>query len=222
MATGSFAIVYFIFAITFVLFNLRVQKTDDYQRIYESTIQRMASRPFTPNYPLFMDDIANPQQLYAWLYEVVLSTTYAETTVAGDNRWCNSVHQCGVGEGGCHLQDDCAGNLYCNKTGAEGKVFVHDREWLLLELIEYCASRATPVLPEVNVLQPCIIPHAGEASASSVGYCCFDPLEGRPIQVIWGPLSALDTHPKSVRAHSDVPRTFAAQIGTSTACCSYQ
>mmetsp|Transcript_22037 Transcript_22037/g.48940 ORF Transcript_22037/g.48940 Transcript_22037/m.48940 type:complete len:1773 (+) Transcript_22037:56-5374(+) len=186
MATGSFAIVYFIFAITFVLFNLRVQKTDDYQRIYESTIQRMASRPFTPNYPLFMDDIANPQQLYAWLYEVVLSTTYAETTVAGDNRWCNSVHQCGVGEGGCHLQDDCAGNLYCNKTGAEGKVFVHDREWLLLELIEYCASRATPVLPEVNVLQPCIIPHAGEASASSVGYCCFDPLEGRPIQVIWG------------------------------------
>eukprot|EP00971_Amphidinium_carterae_P315359 6268292-Amphidinium_carterae.1 len=46
----------------------------------------------------------------------------------------------GVAEGERELQQHVldAGNLYCNKTGAEGKVFVHDREWLLLEVAGVC------------------------------------------------------------------------------------
>jgi len=96
-------------------------------------------------------------------------------------------------------------------TRAERRVFVNGREWFMDDLVEYCAFRGTPILEEVDVLQPCVSPQAvlseielGLLRASGVTVCCFDPLAALPVQVIVGMPGANYTVDPNRQCNSDV------------------
>lgn len=149
MDNFGFAVLYFIFAVVFVIANLEALRIPDTSDMYDAVMSKFQDPPFSLEPLRYIDDIQTAQDIYDYVQRVFVPTLFSEKPVNGGSEmpFCTEKYPCSVGQGDCDSRAQCGGaGISCgDETVPLSRVVVNGRQWEAEDLVQWCKFSERPL-----------------------------------------------------------------------------